>query len=221
MVKAATSHPLAKASQTQSVKQIWLHDGILTDYQRWTMYRICTRTLNLFHAGWPEDRKCSYKECDEHQETIEHILWDCTRAEHVWSRWIPHWLGHYPTDTELKQLMPQIAARKAPPITPDFRRAAMKTTGEWTEEQEEAMQVLWTIWTTCTQCILWRIRNKEIFDKRHIHREAAAEFAWIAADFQTQAVIQAWLSSAPTRKKGFRLDQCYSVFREEQPQASP
>ncbi|OWY94311.1 RxLR effector protein, partial [Phytophthora megakarya] len=92
-----------------TARDFWLPDGVLTDYQRWSIYRICTRTLNLYHAGWIAGRQCTYERCVSSPETIEHIVWKCGRAQRAWTRWIPLWLGHYPARIELTQLIPFIA----------------------------------------------------------------------------------------------------------------
>ncbi|GMF30505.1 unnamed protein product [Phytophthora fragariaefolia] len=170
-------------------------------------------TLNLFHAGWLNNRRCSYTNCTTSPETIEHILWDCERAQGAWHAWIPSWLGHHPTQEEMNRLRSFTADRSNPGITPDFLTAAGSSIAEWTHELTEAMQTLWLIWTTSTQCMLWRIRNKEIFENTQICRREAETIVWKAADFQTTAVIQAWTSNATTYDQGFRLAQCYSVFK--------
>ncbi|OWY98384.1 RxLR effector protein [Phytophthora megakarya] len=150
----------ARELQKLHPEQIWQHDDVLTEFQRWTLYRICTRTLNLYHEGWPEDRHCSYQECSTSTETIEHIVWERSRAQEVWQEWLPRWLGHYPHRDENTQLTSHFATRKAPLASPAFEKEASRTILYWEAEHDEALQVIWSIWTTCTQCTLWIIRNR-------------------------------------------------------------
>ncbi|KAK1943976.1 hypothetical protein P3T76_005372 [Phytophthora citrophthora] len=203
----------ARGAQNQHPEQIWQIDGVLTDYQRWTLYRICTRTLNLYHEGWPENRQCTYQMCTKNKETIEHIVWECSRAQDVWQEWLPKWLGHYPHREELDRLIPHLASRTAPTVSPKFVDEASRTIPYWESGHDEALQVIWCIWTTCTQCTLWIIRNREIFENENISGQEAKRRLTKLADFQTQAVIKGLTSRPNTYELGFRVAECYAVFR--------
>ncbi|EGZ15183.1 hypothetical protein PHYSODRAFT_381493, partial [Phytophthora sojae] len=66
------------------------------------------------------NRRCSYQLCQHHPETIEHILWDCSRAQEVWESWLPQWTGHYLHREELTALLSHLASRTAPTASAVF-----------------------------------------------------------------------------------------------------
>ncbi|OWZ07670.1 RxLR effector protein [Phytophthora megakarya] len=50
----ATSSHWGKSALEQTPHQFWNNQGLVTDYQNWTIYRIALGRLNLFHEGWPD-----------------------------------------------------------------------------------------------------------------------------------------------------------------------
>eukprot|EP00644_Phytophthora_capsici_P008444 jgi/Phyca11/59710/gw1.26.224.1 len=197
----------------QSPQQMWKRQGIFTDYQNWTIYRMAVGSLNLFHAGWPEYQDCPDFECQCTQETPDHIIWECDKAQAAWIRWMGKWLGYTPSIEDRQSLMHHAAARLAPHPTTQFIAKARGFTARWYKDHEEAMAMIWLIWSTVTPVLLWRLRNKAVFDGKISTTEETQDIIWAAGKFQVAAVAKAWQARPETKIKGFYLEMCLDMMQ--------
>lgn len=65
-------------------------------------------------------------------ETIDHIVWDCSKAQKAWIAWIEKWAGRHSQPDQLNELREAAAARKAPAIQKAFLATAQQCIGRWT-----------------------------------------------------------------------------------------
>ncbi|OWZ11786.1 RxLR effector protein [Phytophthora megakarya] len=79
--KFVSASKWGNAASVQTPRQLWRTQGLFTDYQNWTIYRLALGKVNLYHAGWPEYRDCSALQFNCNEETIDHIMWECRRLE--------------------------------------------------------------------------------------------------------------------------------------------
>ncbi|OWZ18253.1 RxLR effector protein [Phytophthora megakarya] len=101
---------------------------LCTDYQNWTIYRVALGRLNLFHEGWPEKRNCPENNRACIKESVEHIIWQCSKAKTSWKGWMDKWLGHSTSQVERHNLLQAVATRTAPKSTIAFMAKAQQCT---------------------------------------------------------------------------------------------
>ncbi|KAE9073241.1 hypothetical protein PF005_g25823, partial [Phytophthora fragariae] len=75
------------------------------------------------------------------------------------------------------------------------------------------MKLLWHIWATITPVLLWRLRNKAVFEGK-IKSEQETQAAIIAAgSYQVQAIASAWKKNPATNILGLCLGICHSIMQ--------
>ncbi|EGZ27287.1 hypothetical protein PHYSODRAFT_469707 [Phytophthora sojae] len=181
-----------KAALTQSPAQLWDTNGLFTDYQNWTTYRITLGELNLYREVWPTHRACPEATCSTHRETIDHIIWECEKAQLSWRHWVSKWLGGECSQNDIASLQPSIAQRQPPAVTPELLAHSQQCTATWTPHHNEAMATLWRIWTTVTPVQLRRLRNDAVFNNEHSSPQETRAAVWSAGIYQVQAITAAW-----------------------------
>ncbi|EGZ16868.1 hypothetical protein PHYSODRAFT_504393 [Phytophthora sojae] len=158
---------MEKSSTDTEPSSVVGHQWPLTDYQNWTTYRITLGELNLYREGWPTHLAFPEATCSTHRETIDHIIWECEKAQLSWRDWVSKWLGRECSQNDIASLQPAIAQRQPPAVTPELLAHAQQCTATWTPHHNEAMATLWRIWTTVTPVLLWRLRNDAVFNNEH------------------------------------------------------
>ncbi|EGZ18389.1 hypothetical protein PHYSODRAFT_372810, partial [Phytophthora sojae] len=143
--------------------------------------------LNLRHSGWPHDRARPDPDCQCLTETIDHILWDCRKAETAWLSWINKWMG-YKIQPSQKADLPQLCI------------------GRWTPHHTDAMKFLWRIWATVTPALLWRLRNDAKFKEKITNERETRAAIKTAGDYQARAIASAWKQQPAKRIQGLCLE---------------
>lgn len=182
------------------------------------MYRIALGALNLRHDKWPDHRECPEPTCPCTTETIDHIVWSCDKAQHAWKRWLDQWLGVPTTLTKRKALLEHVASRKSPTATAEFLSVAQQCITRWTTCHDKAMEILWLIWTTTTPVILWRLRNRHIFNEIHTSKSETASIVWGAGTYQVMAVASSWKAQPSKRILGVCLELCHRIMISVHPE---
>lgn len=143
--------------------QLWLHGNVLTDYQVWVHYRVVTMQVNTFYRDRKIHHRCPLSNaCAEADNSIEHVLWSCDRAQQFWKIVLLVWTGSTSriTPTEHQRV---IAGARAPDISGQLRKKTMEGCGEYYDDLITHLQSIW--WGICIigWAKLWQYRNQVLF----------------------------------------------------------
>lgn len=139
----------------------------------------------MYHATRARWSECPLNaSCRCRNETLEHLLWTCNRARQTRRLLLARWTLTRSAEGELDELLeaalPNIAARKAPPMHATF--------GFVTEDHVAAMDWIWRTLTTVSTTTLWTYRNDTVRNvAKHSPREVEG-WAWRAGVRKVKAI---------------------------------